>query len=105
MKKGKLYIAALLGIVFGAIGIYQFKMYTVEQAVLEHLITEEKIPEDRILKTEGFIANLPGERNWMVSVKLKEEEKTYYFFKDKNDQVILESYVLNGYETVYPEGM
>ncbi|MDN7242294.1 hypothetical protein QWY14_10815 [Planococcus sp. N028] len=105
MKKGWLYVIALLVLIIGAIGMYNLKMYTIERAVLNHLITEENIPEDRIIMTEGFIANLPGERNWMVVVKLKEEEKTYYFYKDKNDQVILESYVLYGYESVYPDGM
>ncbi|TWT01795.1 hypothetical protein [Planomicrobium sp. CPCC 101079] len=105
MKKGRLVLIALLILVLGAFGAYKFKMYTVEKAVLNHLLTEENIPEDRIVQLEGFIANLPGERNWMVMVKLKEEEKTYSFFKDENDQVILESSVINGYVEVYPDGM
>jgi len=35
----------------------------------------------------------------MVSVKLKNDNKTYYYYKD-NGKVILESYVKNGKEHV-----
>ncbi|MBK3497134.1 hypothetical protein JFL43_20320 [Viridibacillus sp. YIM B01967] len=105
MKKAGIFIIVLSIIAIGVFGVFKFKMNTVESAVLNYLITEENIPEDMILNALGFIANLPNERNWMVSVKLKEDDKTYYYYKNKNDEVILESYVENGYEYVYPNGI
>lgn len=98
LKKAGFFLIALAIIVTSVFGAYKYKMNTVESAVLEYLMTNENIPEDRILTAEGFIANLPGERNWMVAVKLKDDNKSYYYFKNKSDKVILESYVENGVE-------
>lgn len=96
MKK----IGLVLFILFIFIGIgfsyVQFKKSNVEDSVLKYLTTEKNILKSDII-SEPFIANLSGDRNWMVSVKLKEDDKTYYYYKNKNE-VILESYVEDGVE-------
>ncbi|SES37357.1 DUF3139 domain-containing protein [Psychrobacillus sp. OK032] len=86
----------IVGIIFSYI---QYKKSTVEESVINYLITEKNIPNDDIISSEPFIANLQGDKNWMVSVKLKDDEKTYFYYKNKGE-VVLESYIENGVEYV-----
>lgn len=71
----------------------------VEMRVTEYLIEQESIPEESILVSDSFIANLPGARNWMVAIKLKDDARTYYYYSQKG-QVYMESYTENGIEYV-----
>lgn len=91
-----LILLLLVGIVFG---YNQFKMLNVEKSVMEHLTNEKNISEDEIISSESFIANLEGDKNWMVSIKIKDDDKTYYYYKSKGE-IILESYTENGVEHV-----
>ncbi|MCD4838986.1 hypothetical protein LRS37_08875 [Neobacillus sedimentimangrovi] len=77
----------------------QYKKSSVEQSVTKYLTTEKNISKNDIISSKPFIANLQGDKNWMVSIKLKNDDKTYYYYKSKN-KVILESYVENGVEHV-----
>lgn len=86
----------IVGIIFSYI---HYKKSTVEKSVINYLITEKNIPNDDIISSEPFIANLQGDKNWMVSVKLKDDEKTYFYYKNKGE-VVLESYKENGVEYV-----
>lgn len=99
MKK----IGVILGIILILIGIgfgyVQYKKSTTENSVIEYLITEKNIPKDDIVSSEPFIANLEGDKNWMVSIKLKNDTKTYFYYKH-NNEIILESYTENGREYV-----
>ncbi|MDN7245247.1 hypothetical protein QWY16_17945 [Planococcus shenhongbingii] len=98
MKKAGIVLIILLIISASVFAAFHYKMHGVEQAVLAHLINEEKVPADRIQLTEGFIANLSGERNWMVAVKLKQDDKSYFYYKNSQGEVILESYTEDGVE-------
>lgn len=98
MKKTRIIIAVLLIFIGIPLGYIQFKKNNVEQHIIEYLTTEENILKSNIISSEPFIANLRGEKNWMVSIKLKDDNKTYYYYKNKNNEVILESYTENGVE-------
>lgn len=99
MKK----LGIVLLILFVFIGIsfsyIQYKKSNVEDSVIEYLTTEKTISKNYIISSEPFIANIEGEKNWMVSIKLKNDDKTYYYYKS-NKKIILESYVENGVEHV-----
>lgn len=99
MKRiGKVLLLVVL-LVGAGFGYVQYKKSAVEHSVMDYLINKEKIPKDDILYSEPFIANLRGDKNWMVCIKLKNDPKTYYYYKHKGD-VILESYIENGEEHV-----
>lgn len=92
-----LFVIAILSVtIFSYI---HYKKSDVEKSVVNYLITEKNIPDDDIISSELFIANLQGSKNWMVSVKLKDDQKTYFYYKNK-DEIILESYIENGVEHV-----
>jgi hypothetical protein len=99
MKK----IGTALLILFILIGIgfsyIQYKKLNVEHSVIKYLTTEKNILKNDIISSKPFIANLQGDKNWMVSIKLKDDDKTYYYYKSKN-KVVLESYVENGVDHV-----
>ncbi len=97
MKKVFTFIFILFILIGGIFGYVKYKQYTVEKAVLEYLITDENISEEDIT-AEPFIANLSGEKNWMVSIKIKDDPKTYSYYKNKDNKIVLESYVDGNYE-------
>lgn len=78
---------------------YVFKKVQLENKVVEYLINDQGISEDQILSSDFFIANLKGNKNYMVSVKLKNDDKTYFYYKN-DGKIVLESYVENGKEYV-----
>lgn len=84
----------LIGIGFSYI---QYKKVNVEQSVIKYLTTQKNISKSDIISSEPFIANLQGNKNWMVAVRLKDNDRTYFYYKSK-DKVILESYTENGVE-------
>lgn len=93
----------VLLILFIFIGIgfsyIQYKKSNVEESVIKYLTTEKNISKSDIISSEPFIANLQGDKNWMVSIKLKDDNKTYFYYKSKG-KVILESYTENRVEHV-----
>ena len=97
MKKVFTFIFILFILIGGIFGYVKYKLYTVEKAVLEYLITDENISEEDIT-AEPFIANLSGEKNWMVSIKIKDDTKTNSYYKNKDNKIVLESYVDENYE-------
>ncbi|MFJ8458226.1 hypothetical protein ACIQ57_03740 [Lysinibacillus xylanilyticus] len=94
--KISLVLLILLSIIFGYI---QFKFNSTNKAVMDYLIDSEGLSKDS-LKTEPFMANLSGSKNWMVSVKIEGDSKTYYYYLNRENKVVLESYVENGVEKV-----
>ena len=86
-KKTKLilmaFITVIVLIVGGLTAYVQIKYYTAKKGVKEHLLTEENIPEKEILEMEPFIANLPGDENWGVYVKLKHDEGKFFYYYDR----------------------
>lgn len=94
------FLLCLVGIIFTAIGYVQYKFITTENEVMEYLTVNEKLQEESI-KTKPFIANLSGDKNWMVSVMIKEDNKKYYYYLNNEGKVVLESIVENGTENVF----
>ncbi len=77
-----------------------FKKKSLENNVIAFLTTEENISESDIISSEPFIANLAGNKNYMVSIRLKNKNKTYFYYQNENKEIILESYTENGVEHV-----
>jgi len=104
MKKIIIIILSLV-IVIGSVSVYiNYKKYSSKVAVENYLMHEKNINKKTIEKLEPFIANLQGDKKWLVYVKLKGDDKKYYYYKDnkdnKDNKVVLESYILNGKEYV-----
>jgi hypothetical protein len=94
------FLLCLVTIIITSIGYVQYKFITTENEVMEYLTVNEKIQEESI-KTKPFIANLSGDKNWMVSVMIKEVNKKYYYYLNNEGKVVLESIVENGTENVF----
>lgn len=94
-RKKKAIIGSLLAVVVIAAGVttyIQGKHYITRKEVKEYLVAEGHAESD-IVELESFMANLPGDRNWMVSVGLKGEKGLYsYYYDREQDKVILESH-------------
>jgi hypothetical protein len=91
------FLLCLAIIIITAIGFVQYKFITTENEVMEYLTVNKKLQEESI-KTKPFIANLSGDKNWMVSVMIKEDNKKYYYYLNNEGKVVLESTVENGTE-------
>ncbi|MCM3587260.1 hypothetical protein M3182_16090 [Mesobacillus maritimus] len=100
MKKKYMIIILILLIGIGSVvGYINYKQYSVKKAVEDYLLNEQNIDKEDIEELDPFIANLKGDKNWLVYVKIKEDDKKYYYYRDsKTDKVLLESYILNGKE-------
>jgi len=99
LKKFLIVLCSLLIIVGCIFGYISFKKNNVENEVLDHLINKKMVNKEDIEEIEPFIANLSGDQNYQVYVKVKNDPKKYYYYKNsKKDKVILESYELNGKE-------
>lgn len=91
-------ITAFVVIVAGITAYIQGKQYIARKEVKNYL-TEEGHAESDIKKLDSFIANLSGDKNWMVVVDLQGDEGHYYYYYDRaEEKVVLESYTLNGEE-------
>lgn len=90
----KILIVVLLVIAL-VIGYVSYKKNSVKIAVENYLETELGIEEQDIIESTPIVANLSGDKNWLVFIKLKNDPKGYYYYKHK-DEIILESYTLNG---------
>ncbi|MDQ0229100.1 hypothetical protein [Metabacillus malikii] len=100
MKKSRFALFFILSCVVVLFGYFHFLKMNLDNRVVEHLITEQHIPKDTIISTEPFISNLEGNKHLMVSVKLKNDDRTYFYYKGKENNIILESYTGNGTEYV-----
>lgn len=91
-----LILVSLIGSIFLYIS---FKKNSLENDVIEYLIEEKNLSKDDIIYRESFISNLSGDKNFMVSIKIKDDNKTYFYYKT-DGEIILESYTENGTEYV-----
>lgn len=99
MKKIVSIILVIALVSCGILGYVSYKKYEVKKAVESYLINEKQVKVENIEEMSPFISNLSGDRNWLVYVKIKGDEKKYYYYKNShNGKVILESYTLNGKE-------
>lgn len=99
MKKVKIILLVVAVIAVGVTAYIQGKQYIAREEVKEHLEAEGADVE----KLDSFMANLSGDKNWMVVVELKGDEGHYYYYYDRsNKKVVLESYILDGVEYAGP---
>lgn len=85
-------LSALIIVILGIFGYVSYSQKKFENDVIEHVTTEKNISKDDIISNEFFIANLAGEKNYMISVKIKNDTNTYFYYKNKNNKITLESY-------------
>lgn len=106
MFKGKIkgvliVLCALIILVLSVFAYFNYRLSAVEKDVKNYLIEDKKVKEKDIVELESSFANLAGDKKYLVYVKLKNDEKKYYYYKDtKEDKVLLESYILKGKEHV-----
>ncbi|MFK3957880.1 hypothetical protein [Pseudalkalibacillus hwajinpoensis] len=99
IKLRKIWLVCAMVLIFTGVGYgyVQFKFLTSKKAVECYLINEMNISKESFEEIDPFIGNLPGDKNWLVYVKIKGDERRYtYYLNRTTDKVILESYTLNG---------
>ncbi|MFP7170243.1 DUF3139 domain-containing protein [Terribacillus sp. 7520-G] len=90
MKKTILIVIAILVLIPSGIWSYiTIRKQSAKEAVHEYLL-EKGTEESDIVSLEPFIANLRGNGNYMVAVRLKDDRKVYYYYKN-GDEVKFES--------------
>lgn len=96
MKK---FLIAVAIIAIGVTAYIQGKQYIAKAEVKEYLEAEGA----DVAKIDTFMANLSGDKNWMVVVELKGDDGHYYYYYDReNKKVALESYIRDGVEYAGP---
>ena len=104
-KTKKAVIGGVMAVILLAAGItayVQGKQYVARKEVKEHLAAEGYSKSD-IVELDSFVANLSGDKNWMVVVELQKDAGHYYYYYDRaNKKVVLESYTLDGQEYSSP---
>ena len=92
-------LVAIIAIVIGITSYIQGKHYVTRNEVKDYLLEEKGIAETDIVELDSFIANLSGDRNWLIFVELKGDKGHYYYYYDRDkNKVFLESYILDGIE-------
>ena len=88
-------LITLAVIAIGITAYIQGKQYIAREEVKDYLEAEGA----DVAEVDSFIANLSGDKNWMVVVDLKGDKGHYYYYYDRaNEKVVLESYILDGVE-------
>lgn len=90
-------ILVVIGIFFG---YYEYQKKSLENDVIEYLNKEKGISENNIKSVSAFKSELPGDRGILVSVKIKDDKRTYFYYKNDKGKIVLESYTENGKEYV-----
>ena len=95
MKKVKIILIVVAVIAVGITAYIQGKQYIARAEVKEYLEAEGA----DVAEIDSFMANLSGDKNWMVVVELQNDDGHYYYYYDRaKEKVVLESYVLDGVE-------
>ena len=88
-------LITLAVIAVGITAYIQGKQYIAREEVKDYLEAEGA----EVANVDSFIANLSGDKNWMVVVELQGDEGHYYYYYDRaSEKVVLESYILDGVE-------
>ena len=88
-------LITLVVITLGVTAFIQGKQYIAREEVKDYL--EEKDAD--VAEIDSFMANLSGDKNWMVVVELQNDDGHYYYYYDRaKEKVVLESYILDGVE-------
>ena len=92
MKKVLITLAV---IAVGITAYIQGKQYIAREEVKDYLEAEGA----EVADVDSFIANISGDKNWMVVVELQGDKGHYYYYYDRAKEiVVLESYILDGVE-------
>ena len=101
MKKTIIIFFIILSIIIGLFLYVDIKKESITKDVQEYLIKDKGIEQGDIVTIEPILGNLPKDKNFLVYVKLKNDDKKYYYYKDRsNKQIILHSYTLDGIEHI-----
>ena len=88
-------LITLAVVAVGITAYIQGKQYIAREEVKDYLEAEGA----EVADVDSFIANLSGDKNWMVVVELQGDDGHYYYYYDRaNEKVVLESYILDGVE-------
>ena len=88
-------LITLAVIAVGITAYIQGKQYIAREEVKDYLEAEGA----DVAEIDSFMANLSGDKNWMVAVELKGDDGHYYYYYDRaKEKVVLESYILDGVE-------
>lgn len=92
MKKFGIFLGIVILIGLSIFGYIETKKYLVKNDVHTYLLKEKNIKEADIEALDPFVANLDGDKNWLVYVKIKNDSKKYYYYKNSDtDRILLES--------------
>ena len=92
-------LIAVAVIAIGVTAYIQGKQYIARAEVKEYLEAEGA----EVAEIDSFMANLSGDKNWMVVVELQGDDGHYYYYYDRaKEKVVLESYILDGVEYAGP---
>ncbi len=104
--KKKIYTSLSISVIIIIGGWFLYidsKKEQLEEMVYEHLVEDKQVPKDEIMSITAFNANLPNEKNYLVSVKIINDPNTYYYYRASNGSIALESYTdENNVEHVSP---
>lgn len=90
------FVLIILIFVVVAFSYFSYKKCEVRIAVEDYLYEELGLSEKEVLGITPNTPNLLGDKHWMAYVKLKDDKKGYFYYKNEKDEVLLESYNLNG---------
>ncbi|MDN4608567.1 hypothetical protein [Sporosarcina highlanderae] len=93
------FLIVLIIVILVGFNLYSFYKLNTVKIFVEEYLEEEGYTQNEISVIDKFKSNLAGDRHWMVVVRLEGDQKVYYYFKSKN-KLILESYILDGYDNV-----
>lgn len=92
MKKFGIFLGIVILIGLSIFGYIETKKYLVKNDVHTYLLKGKNIKEADIEALDSFVANLDGDKNWLVYVKIKNDPKKYYYYKNSDtDRILLES--------------
>ena len=96
-------LVVIMAIVIGITAYIQGKHHVTRSEVKDYLLEDKGVAETDIVELDSFIANLSGDKNWLVVVELKGDKGHYFYYYDRDkNKVILETYVLDGFEYSHP---
>lgn len=103
MKKGWKLVLIIVLLIFaiggGTYGYIHYRLTSTASTVEHYLIKEKGIKKTDIEEIEANLVNLTGDRKYLVYVKLKNDDRKYYYYKDtKKNKIVLETFIINGVE-------
>lgn len=83
-------VIIVLSVVAVAFIYVSYKKCEVKTAVEDYLYEDLGLSKNEVLEVTLNITNLPGDKQWMAYVKVKDDPKGYFYYKNNKDEVILQ---------------